>query len=122
MTEPFSRRVDAIPVPDGVYLTPLPTGDDHATPSASLIDHELNDWLRQGRQTIDGVPIVGAVHLVALEIRALLELTDRHERGESVDASDIRKHHNDALRLLQVLAEQPVPLNRRVPAGMGLAP
>lgn len=50
MVELFSRRIDAVPIPNGVHLTPLPTGDDLSSLSAILIDDELFAWLLTGRQ------------------------------------------------------------------------
>jgi len=49
-------------------------GGDHSSLSAILIDDEPYGWLLNGREEIEGVPIAGAVHLIALEIRAFLDL------------------------------------------------
>ena len=54
------------------------------------------------------MPIVGAEHLIALKMRAFLDLHDRRLAGEPVDARDIKKHRSDVLRLLQVVTAEPL--------------
>ncbi len=48
---------------------------------------------------------VGEDRLIPLKAFAWLQLTASQERGEAVDARNIRKHANDILRLSQLLAE-----------------
>ena len=57
MVELFSRRIDAIPIPEGTHLTPLPTGDDLSSLSAILVDDELYEWLLEGRQSPRSTPV-----------------------------------------------------------------
>jgi hypothetical protein len=47
---------------------------------------------------------VGEDRLIPLKAIAWLELSERKQRGATVDAKDVRKHLNDALRLSQLLA------------------
>ena len=61
-------------------------------------------FIVSGRKEIDGLPMVGEDRLIPLRARAWLDLNERHARGERVDAKDIRKHANDALRLSQLFA------------------
>ena len=76
--------------------------------SAILIDDDLYGWLLSGRRAVDGVPIVGEDQLIALKVRAYLDLSDRRLAGASVDSKDIKKHRSDVLRLVQLVAAEPL--------------
>ena len=103
MLELFSRQPDVLQVPEGSHLTPLPIEEDVSSLSAILLDNDYYDFIRAGRQEIDGLPMVGATQLIALKARAWLDLTEREKRGEKIDSKTIRKHKNDVFRLYQIL-------------------
>jgi hypothetical protein len=67
------------------------------------LDDDYYDFIRAGRQEIDGIPMVGAAQLIALKARAWLDLTERTRRGEQIDSKTIKKHKNDVFRLYQIL-------------------
>jgi hypothetical protein len=90
-------------VADGSHLTPLPIEEDTSSLSAILLDNDYYDFIRAGRQEVDGVPMVGAAQLIALKARAWLDLTERDKRGEKIDSKTIKKHKNDVFRLYQIL-------------------
>jgi hypothetical protein len=103
MLELFSRQPDILQVADGSHLTPLPVNEDVSSLSAILLDDDYYDFIRAGRQEIDGIPMVGAARLIALKARAWLDLTEREKRGEKIDSKTIKKHKNDVFRLYQIL-------------------
>ena len=103
MLELFSRQPDVLQVPEGSHLTPLPIEEDVSSLSAILLDNDYYDFIRAGRQEIDGLPMVGAAQLIALKARAWLDLTEREKRGEKIDSKTIKKHKNDVFRLYQIL-------------------
>jgi hypothetical protein len=103
MLELFSRQPDVLQVADGSHLTPLPIEEDTSSLSAILLDNDYYDFIRAGRQEVDGVPMVGAAQLIALKARAWLDLTERDKSGEKIDSKTIRKHKNDVFRLYQIL-------------------
>ena len=103
MLELFSRQPDVLQVADGSHLTPLPVEEDASSLSAILLDNDYYDFIRAGRQEIDGLPMVGAAQLIALKARAWLDLTEREKRGEKIDSKTIKKHKNDVFRLYQIL-------------------
>lgn len=39
-------------------------------------------------------------HIVLLKMKAWLDLSERKEKGESIDSKSIKKHKNDILRLI----------------------
>jgi len=103
MLELFSRQPDVLRIAEGSHLTPLPTEEDTSSLSAILLDNDYYDFIRAGRQEIDGLPMVGVAQLIALKARAWLDLTERATRGEQIDSKTIKKHKNDVFRLYQIL-------------------
>ena len=103
MLELFSRQPDVLQVADGSHLTPLPVEEDASSLSAILLDNDYYEFIRAGRQEIDGLPMVGAAQLIALKARAWLDLTERAGRGEQIESKTIKKHKNDVFRLYQIL-------------------
>ena len=116
MLELFCRAPNGIHLAEGAHLTPIPIDDAIASLSAILVDDVYYEFILTGRKEVDGLPIVGEDRLIPLKARAWLDLTERREKGEHVDARDIRKHANDALRLSQLLAP-----GTHLPVAVGIA-
>ncbi len=103
MIELFSRKVDAIVLPEDAVLTPLPLDEDISSLSAILLDDDYYQLLRSGTVVIDGVTVLGAAYLIPFKAKAWLDLTARKANGEKVDSKNIRKHKNDVFRLSALL-------------------
>ena len=103
MIELFARREGLIEPPDGAVLGRLSVADEISSLSAIMLDDEYYEFVRAGVQTIDGVPLLGATHLIPLKARAWVDLTERRARGEHVQDGDIKKHRADVVRLYQLL-------------------
>ena len=71
------------------------------------------NFLKQGRETVAGVTILGAEYLIPFKAKAWMDLTDRKANGESVDGKNIRKHKNDVFRLTELIDPE---LHIQVPA------
>lgn len=82
MIELFTRKLDAIQLPDDAVLTPLPMDEDVSSLSAILLD---------------------AAYLIPFKAKAWMDLTDRKEAGEHVDSKNIKKHKNDVFRLTELI-------------------
>ena len=82
MLELFSRQPDVLQVAEGSHLTPLPIEEETSSLSAILLDNDYYNFIRAGRQEIEGVTTVGAAQLIALKARAWIDLTEREARGE----------------------------------------
>lgn len=108
MLELFSRKsifdsdVDA-------HLAPIVLDGTPLSLSAILLDDAYYDFLLTQKREIEGLSVLGAEGLIPLKACAWLDLTERKQRGEPIHRTDIQKHHNDVLRLYQLL-----PLERRV--------
>lgn len=81
MIELFTRKLDAIQLPDDAVLTPLPMDEDISSLSAILLDDDYYEFLKQGKVTVDGVTVEKEVpsnpqkaeYLIPIFIGELLE-------------------------------------------------
>ena len=103
MIELFTRKPDAIVLPDDAVLSPLPIDDDTSSLSAILLDNDYYSFLKQGRTRVAGVTVLDAPYLIPFKAKAWIDLSDRKSRGEPVDSKNIRKHKNDVFRLSELL-------------------
>ncbi len=103
MIELFTRKLDAINLPDDAVLTPLPMDEDISSLSAILLDDEYYEFLKQGKITVDGIAVLDAAYLIPFKAKAWMDLTDRRAAGEHVDCKNIRKHKNDVFRLTELI-------------------
>lgn len=106
MIELFSRRAEAINLPDDATLTPLPMEDDISSLSAILLDDDYYQLVRSGTVVVDGVNVLDAAYLIPFKAKAWLDLTQKKAAGQSVDSKNIRKHKNDVFRLSALLTQQ----------------
>ena len=105
MIELFTRRIDALILPESATLTPLPIDDDISSLSAILLNNEYYEFLLHGRVQIDGITILDAGYLIPFKAKAWLDLRDRKSTGENIDGKNIRKHKNDIFRLSALLSQ-----------------
>lgn len=105
MLELFSRLPDTVKLDIGGHLTPIPLSESTASLSAILLDDNYYHFIHAGKLEIDGLPTIGATHLIPLKAKAWLELTIKRLSNEVViNEKDIKKHKNDILRLQQLLS------------------
>jgi hypothetical protein len=104
MLELFCRAPAGIALAAGSHLTPIPIDEAVASLSAILLDDDYYTFIMSGRRETDGLPWVGEDRLIPLKAVAWLDLKARYDKGEAVDAKNVRKHANDVLRLAQLLA------------------
>jgi len=103
MIELFSRRIEGVTLPPDAVLTPLPIDDEVSSLSVILLDDDYYEFLQTGVIVSDGIPVLGAAHLIPLKAKAWLDLRERKAQGGQVDSKNIRKHKNDILRLSTLL-------------------
>ena len=103
MIELFTRKLDAIQLPEDAVLTPLPMDEDISSLSAILLDDDYYEFLKQGKVTVDGVTVLDAAYLISFKAKAWMDLTNRKAAGEHVDSKNIKKHKNDVFRLTELI-------------------
>jgi hypothetical protein len=107
MLELFSRLPDALEYSGSGGLTPVPVDGDTSSLSAILLDDAYYDLVRHHRVQRDGLSVLRTEPLILLKARAWLDLSARKAQGEAIDAKTIRKHANDVLKLVQIVAPTP---------------
>ena len=108
MLELFSRAPDILTPAESSHLTPIPIGKEVASLSAILLDETYYNWIRAGKEEMDGVSVITPKHVIPLKTRAWLDLSARKQAGEAVDSRDIKKHKNDVFRVFQILDPEPI--------------
>ena len=103
MIELFTRKLDAIQLPEDAVLTPLSMDEDISSLSAILLDDDYYEFLKQGKVTVDGVTVLDAAYLIPFKAKAWMDLTNRKAAGEHVDNKNIKKHKNDVFRLTELI-------------------
>ena len=98
MIELFSRRPEYLDTID-TQLSPIHVSDDAVSLSAILLDDEYYELLRSGAIEVDGISVLDLEYLILFKMKAWLDLSERKNRGESVDSKNIKKHKNDVIRL-----------------------
>lgn len=110
MMELFTRKPDAIVLPEDAVLSPLPMEEDVSSLSVILLDDDYYEFLRHGRIQVAGVTVLDAPYLIPFKAKAWIDLSDRKAKGEQVDSRSIRKHKNDVFRLTELLDRNMEPL------------
>ena len=117
MLELFARAEWILP--EDAVLVPVHIDDSVSSLSAILLDDAYYETLLKGRTVVDGVSVLSPVWLIPFKAKAWLDLTERKEKGESVDSKNIKKHKNDVFRLSQLITEESrQALNEEIEADM----
>ncbi len=103
MIELFSRKIDAISLPEEAVLTPIPLDEDISSLSAILLDNDYYEFLKDGKIVLNGVTVLDAAYIIPFKMKAWLDLSERKQNGETIDSKNIRKHKNDVIRLSDLI-------------------
>lgn len=106
MIELFSRRGDFI---EDRYPTaaPLSISDSADSLSALLLNDDYYTFIMENRESLNELSVASTDCLIALKVRAWLDLSQRKMEGTAVDSKDIKKHKNDIFRLATILLPAP---------------
>lgn len=101
MIELFARHPEFTLENEGSEIAPLPFDEDISSLSAILLDDDYYALLLDGLHVISGISVLDEAHLIALKMRAHLDLNERAACGQHVNEADLKKHRKDVLRLLE---------------------
>jgi hypothetical protein len=107
MLELFSRQPDKFSIANESQLTPIPINDEVSSLSAILLDNDYYAFIQNYKIQLDGLSLISPESMIILKAKAWLDLSERRQRGETVDARNIKKHKNDICRLFAVLSSTP---------------
>lgn len=106
MLELFSRLPEHVFLREKSHLIPIAINESLVSLSAILLNNDYYQFIHQGNQMVNGLPVVATEYLIALKARAWIDIKQRYESGVAVDKRDIRKHRNDILRLSQLVSHE----------------
>lgn len=103
MIELFTRKPDAMSIPNDVRLTPIHISDECSSLSAILLNEDYYSVMLDGIITVEDLPVLRTEYIILFKAKAYLDLSERKNRGEAVDSKNIKKHKNDVFRLMSLL-------------------
>ena len=83
MIELFSRVPDNVQFSGKGHLTPIPINETVASLSAILLDDDYYNFIHRGKQQINDLSVLDAVHLIPLKARAYIDLIERKKMGKT---------------------------------------
>lgn len=104
--ELFSRKPDAIVLPQEAHLVHIPVSEYLSSFSAILMDDEYYDYAVRHTIELDGVQVIDKNALIVLKIKAYLNNLRRRSDGQHVQKDDIEKHKRDVYRMGFLLTAQ----------------
>jgi hypothetical protein len=105
MLELFSHKLNTFDLNGDAQCIPIPVEDELSSLSAILLNDEYYDLITNSCKTINNVPIITPECLIALKVKAFLNLTERKASGKAIDSDKIKKHKYDVFRVAQIIAE-----------------
>ena len=105
MLEFFSRRIGLLEQSAPGSIFPVAIDSGLSALSAIMLDDTVYSFILGTRRKESGLMVLDHRALIPLKAAAYVDLKDRRERGEHIDADDIAKHRNDVLRLSVLLSE-----------------
>ena len=115
MIELFSRQPQNFEIAHESVLTPIPMEEEISSLSAILLDEEYYNFIQSHKTQIDEISLLSIEGLIALKVKAYLDLSECKSKGEQIDSKDIKKHKNDIFRLFVSL-----PGNTFTPLTLGI--
>ncbi|MBI3987426.1 MAG: nucleotidyl transferase AbiEii/AbiGii toxin family protein [Lentisphaerae bacterium] len=104
MIELFSIAPVEIGLLPGQYVVPIPVEETLSSLSAILMDPDYYGFIMGQRDLVDGLPLIKPAGLIALKVRAWLDLALRRSQGDTkVKKDDVNKHRSDVFRLASIL-------------------
>ncbi|KFZ27426.1 MAG: hypothetical protein KQ78_00339 [Candidatus Izimaplasma bacterium HR2] len=104
MIEILSREPNVLgKIPEGNIFR-MSIEEEIVSLSAILLNSTYYNFILENTRNFDGINIVSDLCLIALKVRAYLDLSNRKKNGETIKSGDIKKHKNDIFRLSQLLS------------------
>lgn len=103
--EIFHRKPEGIELFEGQQIVPISAPANEIGISAILLDDEYFKLIRDNIVEKDNIPTTSTLTTIVLKAKAFLDLRERKENGENIDAKQIKKHRSDVFRLVEGIVE-----------------
>ncbi len=109
MIELLSRHPDILGEPKGLAIEPLPFDDGYVSSlSAIILDDDLYHFTILHSTLTDGIRHADSAALVALKVRAYMNLKRVKADGHHVNTRDIKKHRSDVLKNVVIIEDDAI--------------
>lgn len=113
--EHFARHPNFELEDETSWVTPLPFNETVSSPSAIILDDGYYEFIKSNATIVDGVPILSALHIIPLKMRAHVDNKRLHDEGVFISEKVLRKHRSDVFELSGLLS-----LDSRMPLSGGI--
>ncbi len=103
MIELLSKHPDKLGEPKDLRIEPIPFDDELSSLSAIILEDDLYQFTITHSRITDGVRHADEAALIALKVKAYLNLIQEKKEGRHVNTKDIKKHRSDVLKNLVIL-------------------
>ena len=107
--ELFARHPDFVLEDERSHVAPLPFDETVSSLSAIILDDGYYDFIKANVTISDGVPLLSALHIIPLKMRAHVDNRRLHDSGVRLSQKVLRKHRADVAALAGLL-----PANARL--------
>lgn len=101
--ELFARHPDFQLEDEGTWIAPLPFDDTISSLSAIILDDGYYEFIRMNAILTAGVPLLSALHIIPLKMRAHIDNERLHHKGVSISEKTLKKHRGDIMSLVGLL-------------------
>ena len=101
--ELFARHPDFVLEDAGSHVAPLPFDGTVSSLSAIILDDGYYDFIKANVTVSDGVPLLSALHIIPLKMRAHVDNRRLHDGGVRLSQKVLRKHRADVAALAGLL-------------------
>lgn len=113
--ELLSRHPDVLGEPSGFTIEPIPVDEGVSSLSAIIMDDDLYHFTIENSYIDNGIRVAHTIALIALKVRAYLNLVAQKEKGGHVNSKDIKKHRSDVIRLIAITGiPEPIPVSASI--------
>lgn len=102
--ELFARHPVFALADEGSVVTPLHFDETISSLSAIILDDGYYEFIQSHVTQVEGIPLLSALHIIPLKMRAHIDLGRKHRAGAHVNKKDLTKHRNDVAKLSRLLA------------------
>lgn len=110
--ELFARHPDFSLADESSVITPLHFNESVSSLSAIILDDGYYEFIRSHVTQVEGIPLLSALHIIPLKMRAHVDLNNKHLAGSHVNEKDLTKHRSDVAKLSLLLThDDSLPLH-----------